>query len=211
MIEKNFGIRLLSSVVLLPLVSFIIFYGSYIFNFLLIFSFLISLSEWNKFKINYIIKFLGIIFLLFSFYFTYLFRSNNSSITDMYFFLVTIICISSDLGGYIFGNIFKGPKLTKISPNKTISGVIGAYLLSLCFSYLFLILQKNLLISFIDLIILIIFASSISQIGDLIISYLKRLSNLKDTGKIIPGHGGILDRIDGMIFAFPIVYLMIVR
>ena len=124
---------------------------------------------------------------------------------------ILLICISTDLGGYIFGKIFKGPKLTKISPKKTFSGVIGGYLLSIIILSMYLkstfspFKQSELTFK---IFIFILVISSISQLGDIIISYFKRSSKIKDTGKIIPGHGGLLDRIDGMIFAFPFSYLI---
>ena len=124
---------------------------------------------------------------------------------------VILICIVTDLGGYIFGNIFKGPKLTKISPKKTYAGMLGGYLLSLLAlslfynsSYLF---TETIKIGP-KILIFILLISTSSQLGDIIISYFKRLSNIKDTGKIIPGHGGLLDRVDGMIFAFPFSYIL---
>ncbi len=126
-----------------------------------------------------------------------------------YFWLliITIICVATDLGGYIFGKIFKGPKLTKLSPNKTYSGMIGGYFLSLIFtSFSLNYFSKELTINWLFFVLLI---SSMSQLGDIIISYFKRLSKIKDTGKIIPGHGGLLDRVDGMIFAFPFSYVII--
>tara|TARA_B100001057_G_C22573660_1_gene842152 strand:+ start:236 stop:610 length:375 start_codon:yes stop_codon:yes gene_type:complete len=118
-----------------------------------------------------------------------------------------MICISTDIGGYIFGKLFKGPKLTKLSPKKTYSGVIGGFILSICTVAVYesYYLNQQILKNFLILTLII---SSVSQIGDIIISYFKRLSNIKDTGKIIPGHGGLLDRIDGMIFAFPFSYIM---
>ena len=128
---------------------------------------------------------------------------------------VLFTCILTDIGGYLFGKILKGPKLTKISPNKTIAGVLGSYLLPLFFIYFFLnnffidIFLENSYDFKINVIILIFIISTISQIGDLIISYFKRISKINDTGKIIPGHGGLLDRIDGMIFAVPFFYIII--
>ena len=123
------------------------------------------------------------------------------------FLIVTITCILTDIGGYIFGKLFKGPKLTKISPNKTYAGMIGSFILSICFvPFIFklnLINEKGIL----SIIFLIIIISSVSQIGDLILSYFKRKAKVKNTGKILPGHGGLLDRIDGMLFAFPIAYI----
>jgi len=118
------------------------------------------------------------------------------------------ICICSDIGGFVFGKIFKGKKLTKISPNKTISGSIGSFLLSLIlvpfFYYFFKQLSKP-----IDLIILVIIVSFICQLGDLFISYLKRKAKVKDTGDLLPGHGGFLDRIDGILFALPVGIILL--
>ena len=128
-----------------------------------------------------------------------------------YFIVILLICISTDLGGYIFGKILKGPKLTSISPKKTISGVIGGYLLSIIIlsMYFHSVFNSfnNVEMTF-EIIIFIFLISTISQLGDIIVSYFKRLSKIKDTGKIIPGHGGLLDRIDGMIFAFPFSYII---
>ena len=120
--------------------------------------------------------------------------------------MILIICVFSDIGGYIFGKIFKGPKLTKFSPNKTYAGMLGGYFLSLI-SVTMIPLFKFNVMQFSDF-LFVIGISSVSQIGDIIISYFKRLSKIKDTGKIIPGHGGLLDRIDGMIFAFPFSYII---
>jgi phosphatidate cytidylyltransferase len=132
--------------------------------------------------------------------------------------MIIFICVFTDIGGYVFGNFFKGPKLTKLSPNKTYSGVIGGYLFSIIFMALFFNYADN--ISEIinikttakklssNYFILTIFISTVSQLGDIFVSYFKRKSKIKDTGKIIPGHGGLLDRIDGMIFAFPATYLI---
>ena len=120
-----------------------------------------------------------------------------------------MICIFTDIGGYVFGNIFKGPKLTKISPSKTYSGVIGSFLFSLIIGIIFVkYLENNLLDNDLTKIIIsILMISLISQLGDLIISFFKRKAKLKDTGKILPGHGGLLDRIDGIIFVMPLVNL----
>ena len=157
-------------------------------------------------------KLLGIIFLIFSFYSAYLTRE----ILGLYFFLfVILICISSDIGGYVFGNIFKGPKLTKISPNKTYSGVIGAFLFSLGSGLFFLQYIKSFFLvnERLETFFYILLISLVSQIGDLVISYFKRKANLKNTGKILPGHGGLLDRIDGMIFVIPLslIFIMFIK
>jgi len=118
-----------------------------------------------------------------------------------------LICIFSDIGGFVFGKIFKGKKLTKISPNKTISGSIGSFILSLFLVPFFFFYSKN--VSLVDLIVISITVSFFCQLGDLFISYLKRKAKVKDTGDILPGHGGILDRIDGILFAVPVGLLMI--
>ena len=141
-----------------------------------------------------------------SFYSVYLIRANDSD-SLKFFLYILIVCVSTDIGGYIFGKILKGPKLNKISPKKTYSGVIGGYLMSIIVYYLFINLYYGDEINSNDF-IFILLISTISQLGDITISYFKRLSKIKDTGKILPGHGGLLDRIDGMIFAFPAAYII---
>ena len=157
------------------------------------------------------ILFITYIFFVLSFFLILSFFSH----LKILLFIILLACIFSDIGGYIFGKIFKGPKLTKISPNKTYAGMLGGFILSFIFGIIYL---KNLtLFSLSDsdgeigmqIIIIILSVSLISQIGDLIISLFKRLSKVKNTGKVIPGHGGLLDRIDGMIFAFPFSYLIL--
>tara|TARA_B100001769_G_C21898315_1_gene485177 strand:- start:319 stop:744 length:426 start_codon:yes stop_codon:yes gene_type:complete len=130
------------------------------------------------------------------------------------FLAVLLICVSTDIGGYVFGKLFKGPKLTKISPNKTYSGMIGGYIFSIIltsyfFKYLYLLKENTSEIFDLNIFFTVLIISSASQIGDILVSYFKRISKIKDTGKIIPGHGGILDRIDGMIFAFPVSFIII--
>ena len=208
--EKELQKRILSSIILIPFALFFILKGSVFFILFLFILFLISSLEWLNMARKLELKILGIFFLIFSFYSTFYFREDGL----MTFLLIVIICVSTDLGGFIFGKLFKGPKLIKISPNKTYSGMLGGFLLSIITSYLFV--TKFDMSSVIDnsntgnlkSIILIFIISSISQIGDLIISYFKRISKIKNTGKIFPGHGGMLDRIDGMIFVFPILYLL---
>ena len=204
---KEFEKRLLSSVILIPIAIFFIVQGSLFFKFFLGILFLATSYEWYRMsKKNDLLKFLGITFLLFSFYATFEIREENGF---KYFLFIVTICIFTDIGGYVFGKIFKGPKLTKISPNKTYSGVFGSFLLSIISGLIFFnyfgkreILNSDHLF----LILIILLISLISQIGDLIISYFKRKAKLKDTGKILPGHGGLLDRIDGLVFVMPIIY-----
>ncbi len=218
--KKEFEKRLYSSFIIIPVSFFFLFQGSVFFIFFLSTLFIATYYEWTKMlKKNFLTKILGILFLIISFYSAYKFRNDIGLIP---FILIILICIFTDLGGYIFGKFFKGPKLTKISPNKTYAGSIGGFILSLVSvliysKYISLepwvvssIAEKfnnNFDLSFLIFILLI---SLISQIGDLIISYFKRLAKIKDTGKIIPGHGGILDRMDGLIFAIPFAYLFII-
>ena len=204
--------RLISSLIIIPLTFFFIIKGSYLFNIFLFVCLFISFYEWYLMSKKYKYHLFGYILLCFSFYCVFCLRNNFEDKSLTLFLFVLLVCIFTDLGGYLFGNIFKGPKITKISPNKTYSGVIGGYISS--FGIIFFVFEySNLLfdINFkltIETLIYISLISTVSQIGDLIISYFKRLSNIKDTGKIIPGHGGILDRIDGMIFAFPFSYIV---
>ena len=208
--------RVLSSLILIPLVFFFIFKGSFYFDFFISICFLITIYEWYKMNRKKIIIYCGLIFLIFSFYTVYFLRNINEDF--LIFLLVLVTCIATDIGGYIFGKVFKGPKLTKISPNKTYAGMYGGFFLSifvatiffnyLKFDHFTLNLKASPNMSF-QLFIFVILVSIVSQIGDLIISYFKRKSKIKNTGKIIPGHGGLLDRIDGMIFAFPFAYIFL--
>ena len=199
--------RIISSIILFPLVIIFIIKGSYYFYSLLLITFLICSYEWHSMSKNKVYYFFGFIFLSVSFFCSYKLR-NNVEDDYLIFLLVTVICVLTDIGGYIFGKIFKGPKLTKYSPNKTYAGVFGSYILSI--SSIPFVLKLNIISekNIISMLIFVFLISSISQLGDLCVSYFKRNSNIKDTGNIIPGHGGLLDRIDGMIFAYPFSYLM---
>jgi len=207
--SENLFIRIFSSILLFIVSIYIIIKGNIFFNIFIILLLMISSLEWHKMSYKRYYYLPGLLFLIISFYTAYLIRNDFNV---FYFLMIFFICILTDIGGYIFGKILKGPKLTKISPNKTYSGALGGLLLSLLGSWIFynwsidILIKPNLTIS--NLFIISIFISIISQIGDLAVSLFKRLSNLKDTGNIIPGHGGMLDRIDGMIFAFPISFLL---
>tara|TARA_Y100001970_G_C14253079_1_gene873236 strand:+ start:2557 stop:3216 length:660 start_codon:yes stop_codon:yes gene_type:complete len=207
--------RIISSIILIPIVLFFVIKGSFFFNFFILICFAITSYEWFAMSRKKTYMLPGFIFIFFSFYTVYYLR-NEFYGDYIYFLMILLICIFTDIGGYVFGKIFKGPKLTKISPNKTYSGMFGGYFLSVIFMSLFftnletlfenveVIEREFTLNNFIFTIII----STVSQFGDIIISYFKRLSKIKDTGKIIPGHGGLLDRIDGMLFAFPSSYLI---
>ena len=215
--KKEFIKRILSSIILLPIALFFIIKGSFLFNFFILVCFIITTYEWHMMSKKKSYYIFGFIFLIFSFYTVYQLR-NNFYGNYIYFIMILIICVFSDIGGYTFGKIFKGPKLTKFSPNKTYSGMIGSYLFAIIATSLFfnnLDFFKNIGIQAtskeITLVffIFVLFVSTISQLGDIMISYFKRLSKIKDTGKIIPGHGGLLDRVDGMVFAFPFSYIIL--
>ena len=201
--------RILSSIILIPLALFFIIEGSFLFIFFISMCFCIILYEWHMMRKKKSYYILGFLFLIFSFTTIYQLRFFYHINGDGYFWVltITIICVATDIGGYTFGKLFKGPKLTKISPNKTYAGMLGGFLLSLIS---LIIGFRYLKIEFtIEWLLFILLISSVSQLGDIIISYFKRLSKIKDTGKIIPGHGGLLDRVDGMIFAFPFAYIII--
>ena len=154
---------------------------------------------------------LFLINILFLIYMSFILLILMAGINDIHLriilFSIIFICVTSDIGGYIFGKTFKGPKLTSISPNKTFSGSIGSFLLASATSYFLLnILFNN---SFLESLLIGIIISFFVQIGDLLFSYLKRKSKIKDTGQILPGHGGLLDRIDGIIFGLPIGLIII--
>ena len=219
--NNNLAKRLISSLIILPIALVFIINGSLFFIFFLSILFLITSFEWIKMtKEKNLFKILGIIFFILSFYSAFGLR-NYAGLN--FFLFIILISIFTDIGGYIFGKFFKGPKLTKISPNKTYSGVIGSLIMSVFAGLLYIQymqlplgilvpLKLNTLSNNFDLnfIIMMLLISIISQLGDLAISYFKRLSKIKDTGKILPGHGGLLDRLDGLIFVIPITYLFIV-
>ncbi len=200
--------RVLSSIILFIVTLYCIIKGSYIFVILIILIFLISSFEWFKMIKNKKYFFLGILYLIFSLFCVFQLRFNFTS-DAMLFLLITNICILTDIGGFIFGKILKGPKLTKYSPNKTYSGMLGSFFLSLIIIPLNFVFNFLGDISITSLVIFTIVVSGTSQFGDILISFFKRASKIKDTGIIIPGHGGLLDRIDGMLFAFPMSYIII--
>ena len=210
--KKEFQKRLLSSIILVPVALFFIIKGSIFFNFFILVMLSITLYEWHYLSFKKVYYLPGLIFIFFSFYTFYILRNEGDYI---FFLLIFLICISTDLGGYIFGKILKGPKLTKISPNKTYAGMFGSFILSFILAIiyfdnlaLFSLTEFNEKMG-VQIMAIVFSISFISQVGDLIISFFKRKSKLKNTGKIIPGHGGLLDRIDGMIFAFPYSFILI--
>ena len=208
--KKELLKRILSSIILVPIVLFTIFKGSIIFNLFLILCLSVILYEWHCMRIKNKYYYSGIVFCFISFYTIYSLYHLDNNYNN--FLFVLIICVSTDIGGYVFGKILKGPKLTSISPNKTFSGSIGSLVFSIVSSVIFIQSSffspnkpENLYIFY----LIVILISLVSQTGDLIISYFKRASRINDTGKIIPGHGGLLDGTDGIIFAYPFYYLIL--
>ena len=208
--------RSISSLFLMSLIFITALINDYIFLSMLFIVVILSWIEWIKIieKINFkkIYRIIHIILFL-----TYLLMAFiicfNVFVIDKYFFLtILMICVFSDVGGYVFGKTFGGKKLTKISPNKTISGSIGSFVLSYIGFFVIYIYFSDLLFVRLQieaLVFIPFFISLICQLGDLFISYYKRKAKIKNTGNLIPGHGGLLDRIDGSIFALPIGFIII--
>ena len=158
----------------------------------------------NKF-LNLVVIFMILCYIVYFIVSIWLFLVPDISENRNLLLFLIIICISTDVGGYVFGKFFKGKKITKISPNKTYAGVIGSFFLSLLVSVIFFS-DVNLKI---NIFLFTIIISSISQLGDLFVSFLKRKAKIKDTGNFLPGHGGLLDRIDGILFTIPIGIILI--
>ena len=217
MINKEYIKRILTSAALFILLVFMYFY-TYI---LIVSLILISLITWIEFyglitkilrKNNYkqkvlrfIYKSTSLLYLSFLTIMIIIIKIKNINL-ELFLIYSILISITTDIGGLFFGKIFKGKKLTKISPNKTLSGSIGSFILSLLLTPLFMKYSDNFSMEILVLIILL--TSLTSQLGDLFISYLKRKAKVKNTSNLLPGHGGVLDRIDGIIFSIPIGFLL---
>ncbi len=218
--NSNLKKRIITSVFLISLLIGMFFY-SYIMIVSLI---IIAIISWIEFyalvskiikKNNLKDKLLRFFYKTLSLFYlsglVYLILAIESEYFNLKIYLLysVLVSIMTDIGGLVFGKIFKGKKLTKISPNKTISGSIGSFIFSISLIPFF---YKNQIDqTLLSILLITIFISLISQLGDLFISLLKRKAKVKDTSDILPGHGGILDRIDGIIFAIPLgVYLFIV-
>ena len=199
---NNLQKRILTSVAIFPLSIFFVFQGGYILlSFLLAIFFIANYELFSVFKKNSNILFLDLVLILALFSIYYL---AENFLWLLLWVIILVIC--SDIGGYVFGKIFKWKKLTKISPKKTLSGVLGSFIFSLLSVFIIQIIVENLQAvprdNFLEpeFFFLAIVFSLVAQAGDLTISYFKRLEKIKDTGKILPGHGGIFDRIDGLMF-----------
>tara|TARA_B100001029_G_C15057203_1_gene455344 strand:+ start:211 stop:882 length:672 start_codon:yes stop_codon:yes gene_type:complete len=217
--SNNLLKRIFTSILLLSLLSASLFVNKYTWLVLILSASIISFSEFHNLikkiwkgkdlfvNIMNLVIFSYLIFFTFASYYIY-----TLGLVDIIFIL--LVCIFSDIGGYTVGKTVGGKKLTKISPNKTISGCVGSFIFSLFPMFIFLLLYnytKNIEYKIFDsnkMIYVSLFISLVSQCGDLIVSLFKRKAKVKDTGSILPGHGGILDRIDGILFAIPIVFII---
>ena len=216
----NIRKRIITSLFLISLLILMFLY-SYIMIISLIFISLIAWIEFyaliskifrkNKTKhkvLRFVYKAMSLLYLSGLVYLIFIIESDHLNL-KIYLLYSILVAIMTDIGGILFGKIFKGKKLTKISPNKTISGSIGSLIFSMLLIPFFydVLGNENLLALF----IITILTSIISQLGDLFISFLKRKAQVKDTSDLLPGHGGVLDRIDGLIFAIPVgIYLFII-
>ena len=217
----NFSKRIFTSLVLLLILFLCLFFNKFLWIYLLLMASIVSFFEFNNLlkkiykKQKSIIYSFNIISFFYLIFFIYI---GNYYYGSLNLILILAVSIFSDTGGYLVGKLIGGKKLTKISPNKTISGCVGSFIFSL-FSIVFITYISGFLIKIdysleiisedlFSLIIICLFLSLICQLGDLFFSYFKRLAKVKDTGNMLPGHGGLLDRIDGFIFVLPAAYLI---
>ena len=210
--SHEFKKRIYTSIALIILLTLM-----YLFSFIMIISLIIiAIIIWIEFYaliskifrknntkdkfLRFLNKLISLLYLSLLVFFIFLIESYYYNF-EIYLIYSVLVAICSDIGGLIVGKTFKGKKLTKISPKKTISGCVGSFVFSLCLIPIFYseLINYNFLILF----IITILISLVSQLGDLFISFLKRKAKVKDTSDILPGHGGFLDRADGIIFAIP--------
>ena len=209
--------RIFTSIILIALLATMYLYSFIMFISLII----IGMIAWIEFYaliskiipnnsvkdkfLRFLYKATSLLYLSLLIYLILIIESNHIDLKPNLFYIV-LVAVLSDIGGLAFGKIFKGKKLSKISPNKTISGSIGSFLLSLLVIPFFY--EELTKYNYLTLILITILISLTTQLGDLFISYLKRKAKVKNTSDILPGHGGFLDRIDGIIFAIPLGILL---
>ncbi len=212
--NKNLSKRIITSFILSTLLLLCLFFHKYTWLSLIIIASIICFFEFNKLvnKIWKKKKFPKNLIKLISFSYLLLFIYSSNELynegTSLALFIL-LVCIFSDIGGYVVGKTVGGKKLTKISPNKTISGSIGSFLFSIIPIFLYNFYDGNEYPIITLVVLLSLQISLICQMGDLLISYFKRKAKVKDTGSILPGHGGILDRIDGIVFGLPFGLLLL--
>ena len=203
---SNLSLRFITAIILLPPFLFLLYANNISLYFLIFSFFLISIYEINfLLKKNTIYFFILLILIILFLYCLYKLRGNT--VSDFYYLLwvMTVVWLS-DIGGFLFGRLIKGPKLSKWSPNKTIAGFFGSVILG---QFAFLVLYyllKNTVIFNLKFFILQLLMTIFSVIGDLFFSFIKRKNDIKDYSNIFPGHGGLLDRADGLIFVIIVAY-----
>ena len=193
--------RVTSAAILLPVVIFTIIFSQHFFNLLLLLALFFSFIEWfklNKKNFNFI-SISGFVIILLSIFFAYYLRGNDIQSKTIFLWIV-FVCFFSDTGGYFVGKLFGEKKISKISPKKTYAGLYGSFIFSIFPILIVHFFESNILILSTKSIILSLLFSLLCQLGDMTVSYFKRKNKAKDTGILIPGHGGLLDRIDGLIF-----------
>jgi phosphatidate cytidylyltransferase len=210
--NKELKKRIFTSIILLLLLTVMYFYSFIMIGTILIMTIIIWIEFYaliskiirgNRYQdqfLRHISKSASLLYLSIFVYFIFIIESNYIDL-KIYLLYSVLVAILSDIGGLVFGKTFKGKKLSKISPNKTISGSVGSFVLSMALIPIFY--NKLITYDLLTLLVLTIIISLISQIGDLFISLLKRKAKVKDTSDLLPGHGGLLDRLDGIIFAAP--------
>ena len=203
---SNLSLRFITAIILLPPFLFLLYANNISLYFLIFLFFLISIYEINfllkKNTIYFVILLILIILFLYCLY-----KLRGNTVSDFYYLLwvMTVVWLS-DIGGFLFGRLIKGPKLSKWSPNKTIAGFFGSVILG---QFAFLVLYyllKNTVIFNLKFFILQLLMTIFSVIGDLFFSFIKRKNDIKDYSNIFPGHGGLLDRADGLIFVIIVAY-----
>lgn len=213
MISTNLKKRVYTSLTLLSLI-FLIFNFNIILVYFLIVMGIFSIIEFSQLtkKISFsLTKFIiiNLFFIIYIFTFGFMFYLfSNLAGLKIILFIILIGCVASDIGGFIFGKMLKGPKITKISPNKTYAGATGSLIfttiiISIFFYYFLQIFNYK-------IIMIALITSIFCQLGDLVFSFLKRKAKLKDTGKFLPGHGGVLDRLDGILVGIPFGFISLI-
>ena len=212
---KNLSKRIVTSIALFVILLVCLFLNIHSWLILVTIASIIVFFEFNDLlnkiwkKKAYLKYYISIIFFLYLFLFIYSTYILYNQGIELNIFIL-LVCIFSDIGGYVVGKSIGGKKLTKISPNKTVSGCIGSFLFSIIPIFIFNIYDKYEYSINIYLVLLTVIISLFCQLGDLLISYFKRKAKVKDTGTILPGHGGLLDRIDGILFGLPLGLLLLI-
>ena len=217
-LNRNFLLRILSTIVIIPLAFILLFLGNFYSAIFIFICYLMMIYEWlyitKDIDRNKAYLICGFIYITISAFTFYVVAKYATSI--LFFIIITVILF--DTFSYIFGKIIKGPKIAKkISPSKTWSGfLLGIFFTLISVHYLLQLTTNEDLILWFDEIkifdFLTFFLCILAFVGDLLVSFVKRRGKVKDSGKIIPGHGGILDRVDGLLFilfvaSFFVIYL----